>query len=123
MGEQGPPGPSSGGDTYVRWGRTTCPDTNGTVYAGRATGPFYSQIGGTNDYLCLPEEPQYLEYEPGVRESSVLHGAGCVAWSNQPLECVLMIPAHISCPNTWTLEYRVSDDSTQRPYQNLCFMY
>ena len=27
MGEQGPPGPSSGGVTYVRWGRTTCPNT------------------------------------------------------------------------------------------------
>ena len=81
MGEQGPPGPSSGGITYVRWGRTTCPNTTGTelVYAGRAAG------GGTNDYLCLPEEPQYLEYEPGVRGSSLIHGAEYEARSNQPL--------------------------------------
>ena len=39
-GPQGPPGPRSGGVTYVRWGRTTCPDTEGTelVYTGRAGG-------------------------------------------------------------------------------------
>ncbi|CAI8046156.1 hypothetical protein GBAR_LOCUS25510, partial [Geodia barretti] len=37
-GPQGPPGPSSGGVTYIRWGRTTCPNTTGTelVYSGRA---------------------------------------------------------------------------------------
>ena len=40
MGEQGPPGSSSGGVTYVRWGRTTCPNTTGTelVYKVRAAG-------------------------------------------------------------------------------------
>ena len=39
-GAQGPPGPRSGGATYIRWGRTTCPDTEGTelVYAGWAAG-------------------------------------------------------------------------------------
>ena len=59
MGERGPPGPSSGGVTYVRWGQTTCPNTTGTelVYAGRAAGSHFQQKGGTNDYLCLPEEP------------------------------------------------------------------
>ena len=124
MGEQGPPGPRSGGVTYVRWGRTTCPNTTGTelVYAGRAAGSHYNQKGGTNDYLCLPEEPQYLEYEPGVRGGSPIHGAEYELWNGQPLnhvhdhnvpcvvcktvrECVLMIPARISCPDTWTLEY------------------
>ena len=42
-GSQGPPGPRSGGVTYVRWGRTTCPDTEGTeaVYTGRAAGTHY----------------------------------------------------------------------------------
>ena len=47
-GAQGPPGPRSGGATYIRWGRTTCPDTEGTelVYAGRAAGSHYSYSGG-----------------------------------------------------------------------------
>ena len=30
-GAQGLPGPRSGGDTYVRWGRTTCPNVTGTM--------------------------------------------------------------------------------------------
>ena len=125
MGEQGPPGPSSGGVTYVRWGRTTCPNTTGIelVYAGRAAGTHYSHGGGTNDHLCLPEEPQYLAYGPGVHGRSPIHGVEYQTANNQPLghvhdryvpcvvchstlrESVLMIPARISCPATWTLEY------------------
>ena len=125
MGEQGPPGPRTGGVTYVRWGRTTCPNTTGTelVYAGRAAGTYYSQKGGTNDYLCLPETPEYLAYKPGVQGDSPIHGAEYHTWDNRPLshvndhnvpcvichstlrQSILMIPARISCPNTWTLEY------------------
>ena len=30
IGPQGPPGPMTRGVTYVRWGRTTCPDIEGT---------------------------------------------------------------------------------------------
>ena len=124
-GAQGPPGPRSGGVTYIRWGRTTCPDTEGTelVYAGRAAGSHYTYKGGTSDYLCLPDEPQYLNYKPGVQLYSPLHGAEYEINGNQPLhalhdhnvpcvvchsstrESVLMIPARLSCPNTWTLEY------------------
>ena len=125
IGEQGPPGPRSGGVTYIRWGRTTCPNTTGTelVYAGRAAGSYYNQKGGTSDHLCLPEEPQYLEYKSGVQGDSPIHGAEYHTWDNRPLdhvndhnvpcvichstlrESVLMIPARISCPDTWTLEY------------------
>ena len=125
MGEQRPPGPSSGGVTYVRWGRTTCPNTTGTelVYKGKPAGSYYSQKGGTSDYLCLPEEPQYLAYGPGVHAHSPIHGVEYHTEDNQPLghvlnhnvpyvichstlrESVLMIPACISCPDTWTLEH------------------
>ena len=124
-GAQGPPGPRSGGVTYIRWGRTTCPDTEGTelVYAGRAAGTHYQTKGGTSDHLCLPDEPQYLNYKPGVQGWSPLHGAEYDTWDNQPLhvhhdhnvpcavchsscrESVIMIPARLSCPSTWTLEY------------------
>ena len=38
----GPPGPTDGGTSYIRynWGRTVCPDTEGTelVYSGVAAG-------------------------------------------------------------------------------------
>ena len=64
-GSQGPPGPRSGGVTYVRWGRTTCPDTEGTevVYTGRAAGSYYNHKGGGANYQCVTEEPENFELE------------------------------------------------------------
>ena len=54
-GPSGPPGPpsTSGGTTYVRWGRTVCPDINGTelVYDGLTAGSAYNHGGGAN-YIC-----------------------------------------------------------------------
>ena len=48
QGDPGLQGPSSGGVTYVRWGRTTCPNTPGTelVYTGRAAGSSWDISGG-----------------------------------------------------------------------------
>ena len=62
-GPQGLPGPRSGGVTYVRWGRTTCPDTEGTevVYTGRAAGSHYSSSGGSN-YQCLTADPTNFDF-------------------------------------------------------------
>ena len=52
-GDQGAAGPSSGGITYIRWGRTTCLGTPGTelIYSGRAAGTYYGTQGGTSVYL------------------------------------------------------------------------
>ena len=77
-GPAGPPGPTAGGVVYTRWGRTTCPTTSGTqlVYAGRAAGSWYDQRGGGAEYLCLPDDPNYLSYTNGVQDSrSYLYGA------------------------------------------------
>ena len=76
-GDKGEPGPSTGGVTYIRWGRTTCPDTPGTelVYSGKAAGTPYNHQGGTSDYLCLPDNPQYLHHRPGILGGSPIHGA------------------------------------------------
>ena len=123
-GLQGPPGSSSGGVTYVRWGRTTCPNTPGTelVYTGRAAGTFYTQQGGTNDHLCLPEQPEYLSSTTGTQGKSPIYGAEyqteggpLPVATHQNVPCVvcctglrgslLMIPARVSCPASWTLEY------------------
>ena len=43
----GAPGPVSGGATYTRWGRTSCPNITGTslVYSGRAGKSWYTQSG------------------------------------------------------------------------------
>ena len=67
-GSQGLPGPRSGGVTYVRWGRTTCPDTEGTevVYTGRAAGSYYYHKGGGANYQCVTEEPENFDFAPGT---------------------------------------------------------
>ena len=59
----GPPGQNQGGLTFTRWGRTTCPFTSGTtlIYDGIMAGSKYDEGGGAN-YLCLPKDPEYLQY-------------------------------------------------------------
>ena len=63
QGLQGPPGLSAGGAIYTRWGRTTCPETPETelVYEGLAGGSDHNQLGAGANYLCLPNDPEYLK--------------------------------------------------------------
>lgn len=129
QGPPGPPGPrSQGGAVYTRWGRTTCPNTPGTrrLYKGRAGGSWFNHRGGASNYLCMPEDPDYIQYTPGVQDWSPVHGAeyevgGAYASSrlghlhNQNVPCAvchaptrvtaLMIPAKTHCPQSWTREY------------------
>ena len=123
-GSQGPPGTPIGGLVYTRWGRTTCPPTSGTqlVYEGRATGSRWNHKGGGSDILCMPEDPEYLAYAPGVQGHSLIYGAeywgrpgqplGSVHQHNMPCAVcsgtktrVLMIPAKVNCPPQWQREY------------------
>ena len=112
----------------MRWGRTTCPNTTGTqlLYAGRAAGSYHTEKGGGANYLCLPEQPQYSTYTAGTQtHRAYLYGAEYEAgrYTNGPLrsfhnhnvpcavcyastrETVLMIPARLTCPSSWTREY------------------
>ena len=75
-GAQGPPGPVTAGVTYIRWGRTTCPQVAGTqlVYSGRAAGSHFNSQGGSAEYICLPANPDYLTGRNGVSGYSPLHG-------------------------------------------------
>ena len=138
MGPPGPPGPSSGGVTYIRWGRTVCPSEAGTelVYEGIAAGTYFSHKGGSSTYLCLPKEPVYSNYYPGVQGYSVIHGAEykqfevinsnlydinipCVVCYASTRSTVLMVPAKNSCPSSsWTLEYSgyLADGGTKWDY-------
>ena len=132
-GIQGPPGlpgptRSQGGAVYTRWGRTTCPYTPGTrlLYNGRAGGSWYSQKGGASNYLCLAEDPDYLQFTPGVQDWSPVHGANyrvsgpysssrfghlhnrdvpCAVCHTTTRTTVLMIPAKTQCPQSWIREY------------------
>ena len=127
IGSQGPPGPSSGGLTYIRWGRTVCPDTNDTelVYKGRAAGSHYTQTGGGSNYQCMTENPQNFDFGPGTSQASYIYGAEYETFGNvpslslnihdqdvpcavcyvAPREAVLMIPGTYICPPSWTREY------------------
>ena len=124
----GSPGPTTGGVVYTRWGRTTCPNTTGTqlLYAGRAAGSDHVQKGGAANYLCLPEQPQYSTYTAGSQGGRAFlygaeyqtagtdngplrsvhdHNVPCAVCYTSTRETVVMIPAQLTCPSSWTREY------------------
>ena len=124
QGVAGPPGPRNGGVVYTRWGKSSCPSVSGTtlVYAGRAGGTQYTHKGGAANYLCMPDDPDYLSYTPGVQGYNYVygaeyqtHGGTLRAVFNHNVPCavcyastrvaVTMIPAKTQCPSNWTLEY------------------
>ncbi len=112
------------GVVYTRWGKSSCPAVEGTqlVYAGRAGGTHHTATGGASNYVCLPDNPQYLSYQSGVQGYSAIYGIELDTFS-QPLSssldhnvaCAvcyvsnrsvqLMIPARYECPTGWTREY------------------
>ena len=123
-GPQGLPAPTSGGETYVRWGRTTCPNITGTslVYSGWAAGSHYNEKGSGSNYLCITKTPQYLNYDSTDNNHARLYGAKIYARGNEPYQpithnvvscavchvvqrSVLMIPGQYTCPTGWTREY------------------
>ena len=60
-GREGPAGPQSGGATYVRWGKSSCPgNVTGTemVYDGFTGASRWSETGGAANYLCMPKRIQ-----------------------------------------------------------------
>ena len=126
QGEQGVQGPPSGGVTYTRWGRTNCSTDQGTelVYAGRAGGTHYRHSGGGANFICLPDDPNHLQYRSGVQGWSYVAGVeyqyggslpSVSSFSEHNVPCAvcyvvnrsvsLMIPAKTQCPTLWTLEY------------------
>ena len=125
QGQRGAQGPPTGGTTYIRWGRTTCPSGNGTelLYSGRAGGNYLAYKGGAANYLCMPDDPDHLQYQSGVQGYSYVAGVeyryfshpslSSFTWHNVPCavcyvatrSVAVMIPAKTQCPTNWTLEY------------------
>ena len=125
QGEQGPQGPVTGGVIYTRWGRTTCSTDQGTelLYAGRAGGSPYNHKGGAANYLCMPDDPDHLQYQSGVQGQSYVAGVeyyyhslpSLSSYNSYNVPCAVcyvttrsvsvMIPAKTQCPTHWTLEY------------------
>ena len=126
QGDQGPPGPRSAGVTYIRWGKSSCPNVTGTqlIYAGRAGGTSYAAQGGGAEKLCLPLDPDYITAprSTSATVSSTLHGAEyqfyngpqnnlhdqnapCTVCYASTRAAMIMIPAKTQCPSSWTREY------------------
>ena len=125
QGEPGLQGPSGGGAVYTRWGRTTCPTDQGTelLYSGRAGGTHHRQKGGAANYLCLPDDPDHLQYQSGVQgnrdvvgveyyfhsfpslSSLNYHKAPCAVCYVATRSVAVIIPAKTQCPANWTVEY------------------
>jgi len=131
----GPPGPSgppgspaiSGGTTYVRWGKTACPNVTGTelVYAGITAGSFFDVGGGAN-YICTVNGDD-VEYHPEATTTNAnvarlygteyqiesgqalsglnQHNAPCAVCEVTNRSKQIMIPGRYTCPDTWTVEY------------------
>ncbi|XP_022110556.1 short-chain collagen C4-like isoform X2 [Acanthaster planci] len=119
----------TGGETYVRWGRTTCPNHYNTnlVYAGYAASSYYAHKGGTSDFLCLPKNPQWASHKDGFNSRSYLYGTeyrvssfdpfshkNAQHLNNHAVPCAvcrlvrktkLLYPARLSCPPGWRVEY------------------
>ena len=133
---------NSGSVVYTRWGKVSCPNTAGTslVYSGRVAGSLWSSPGGGANYLCLPEDPDYTKFNPGVQRDSLVYGteyqtqtgqtalpgvldydAPCAVCHTQR-EVVLMVPGKTQCPDSWRAEYTGYLMST-RESGHYCTMY
>ena len=133
-GDPGPVGPQGavglrglpgGGTTYIRWGRTTCPTTQGTelVYSGRAGATRLDHKGGAANYICMPDDPDHSLFESGVQSRSHVigveyfyhampylsslnyHNVPCALCYVATRSVSVMIPAKTVCPTNWTVEY------------------
>ena len=96
------------------------------MYSGRAGGSLWSKTGGATNYLCMPDNPDYLQFDSRVQGSSYVYGVEYDLVIGQPLHVqpdvdghnvpcavcmavsrcsLLMIPAKTQCPTNWTTEY------------------
>ena len=112
--------------SYTRWGRTTCPTTQGTqlLYEGTVAGS-NRNAPGSSEYLCLHNSPQFLQTAPGYQParatlygteyraqdsppafSSMLnHDAPCAVCYTPSRSTKITIPGRYDCPPWWTREY------------------
>ena len=94
------------------------------MYAGRAGGTRYNNQGGATNYICLPDNPDYLQTQAGVQGWTHITGVeywysalppSFASFNYQNVPCAvcyvatrstaLMIPAKTRCPANWTVEY------------------
>ena len=110
---------------FTRWGRTACPTTAGTqqLYQGKMAGSAHNEAGSA-DYLCLHNQPQFLQITTGLQEQhaklygteyqthstpafrdKLYHDAPCSVCYTPERVTKITIPGRTSCPPSWTREY------------------
>lgn len=123
-GPMGPAGPKSGGVVYTRWGKASCPTETGAelLYEGIAGGSKWDQLGGVLT-ISVYQSPHYVsthilsldgsfvygsEYcsVNGVFPGKNYHNVPCAVCYTAKKSVKLMIPGRITCPSTWTVEYK-----------------
>nr|KAG5710121.1 hypothetical protein BaRGS_006640 [Batillaria attramentaria] len=107
------------GSTFVRWGRTQCPNNTQLVYTGVAGGGSHDQKGAPANRLCLTMEPEFddaaagpsqnFNYLYGLEYQDILghldHDALCSV-CRAPQSTTIMVPATLTCPPGWVTQYR-----------------
>ena len=113
--------------TFIRWGRSNCTSETELLYMGRAAGAYYIQEGGGSNYLCLPDQQEFLDVAPGPQTHrskvygtefeivnppspsvfSDLHNFNvpCAACYASQRGAQIMIPGVVTCPSSWNMEY------------------
>ena len=125
---------ASAGSVYVRWGRNSCPNVNGTelIYSGYAGGSWYGDSGAAANYICLPTNPDWDHYSDAHDAGATVYGAeyqlgdhgigtqnaaqfvGGNLLHQEDVPCSVcrssrptsvMIPGKNQCLKGWTMEY------------------
>ena len=96
---------------------------NTTHVCWKSCRSYFTHKGGGANYLCLPNDPSYLQYRSGTQSlRDYLYGTEyetldrpVSAFNNHNVPCavcyvstrgtVLMIPVKTTCPSSWTQEY------------------
>ena len=74
-GLQGPPGPAAQSRVvYTRWGRTMCPSGQGIALQRKSWRKSLPACRGCQ-LPCMPKNPQYSSYVPGVQGRNYVYGA------------------------------------------------
>ncbi|XP_048750851.2 short-chain collagen C4-like [Ostrea edulis] len=113
------------GAVYTIWGRRSCPLVNGTttLYTGITSGKMYNMKGSGVTTLCLPHDPDSLpvsfhspddpytafifgsEFEMNYKNVADNDDVPCAVCHAQTSTSALMIPAKLTCPQNWKLQY------------------
>lgn len=105
------------GSTFIRWGRSACPDGTQTVYSGFGAGSGNAITGSGANRLCLSPNPVFDQTRYDVRSNTgSLYGAQYYVngHHNTDVLCALchttysttfMVPGTNKCPASSTLQY------------------